>query len=501
MSRADGKRWQRTSPLAAIFYIGRIVQALAKNAAQSLVPLAVVIFSLEGNLFMRIILAVAFLAAVIVTGSILQYLFFRYRITDQSILIREGVFKKKQLDIKFDRIQAINTQQNILFRYFGLVTVTFDTAGSSKQEGNLPAVKMALADSLKTRIRRERRIPASDENDNEVDEQQPLLSLDKKDMIRIGLSSNRALIFLVLLGPILENIDDRIESLIDRGVLDFITNGDDISIALGATLIALASIAFLLFLTLASILGAFLRYHRFTLIQDEDTLRSTGGLLTRHEHSINFAKVQSLEARQNLMLRWFGRFRVRAKQTSSRGEERGKHFIVPLCQPDELPRLAESVFSNEFPEADLQPESSAFQPISIRYFRSRLLIFGVYPALVVGAGLLPFIGVYVLLVLLWILVVAACAWVVYRKRGYFVGASGVLLRRGFVGYRTNAFLHRKVQRISVTQTPSQQRKGLATVRFFLASGTLKLPYVDHAMAKQLRDYVLYRVESSRLAWH
>jgi putative membrane protein len=47
----------------------------------------------------------------------------------------------------------------------------------------------------------------------------------------------------------------------------------------------------------------------------------------------------------------------------------------------------------------------------------------------------------------------------------------------------------------------QERKGLATIRFYLASGTLKLPYVDHELAKQLRDYVLYRVESSQQAWH
>ena len=77
----------------------------------------------------------------------------------------------------------------------------------------------------------------------------------------------------------------------------------------------------------------------------------------------------------------------------------------------------------------------------------------------------------------------------------------MLLRRGLVGARTNALLHRKVQRISITQTIIQKRKGLATVRFYLASGTLKMPYVDFELAKTLRDFVLYRVESSRLAWH
>ena len=77
----------------------------------------------------------------------------------------------------------------------------------------------------------------------------------------------------------------------------------------------------------------------------------------------------------------------------------------------------------------------------------------------------------------------------------------MVLRKGFIGYQTSAFLYRKVQRISVTQTLFQERKGLATIRFFLASGSLRIPYVDFQMAKDLRDYILYKVESSQRPWH
>ena len=96
--------------------------------------------------------AVAFFLLTMV-GATLRYLFFRYRVTADSVLIREGVFKKTQLDIKFDRVQAVNTRQNIIYRAFGLVTVMIDTAGSGTQEGHIPAVRMALADGLKERIR------------------------------------------------------------------------------------------------------------------------------------------------------------------------------------------------------------------------------------------------------------------------------------------------------------------------------------------------------------
>jgi len=73
----------------------------------------------------------------------------------------------------------------------------------------------------------------------------------------------------------------------------------------------------LLFLVAASVIGAFLRYHNFRLVVDRETFRSTGGLLTRHEHAVNFAKIQSVLASQNPVLRLFGRFRLSAKKASS----------------------------------------------------------------------------------------------------------------------------------------------------------------------------------------
>ena len=156
MSKTERKQWRRTSPLAALFYLGRIFEAIAKNAVQSLAPLVAFVVASEGNIGTRVGLGLAAFAVIVIVASIVRYLFFRYRITNDSVLIREGVFKKTQLDIKFERIQAINTQQNVIYRYFDVVTVKFDTAGSAKQEGNLPAVKTELAQSLKERIRLDR---------------------------------------------------------------------------------------------------------------------------------------------------------------------------------------------------------------------------------------------------------------------------------------------------------------------------------------------------------
>ena len=109
MSAIETNKWRHTSPLAAIFYLGKIYQTIAKNAIQSLAPLVAFLVAYQGNLMGKIFLGGGTFIAVTVISSIVRYWFFRYKIDDGSILIREGVIRKTQLDIKFDRIQAINT--------------------------------------------------------------------------------------------------------------------------------------------------------------------------------------------------------------------------------------------------------------------------------------------------------------------------------------------------------------------------------------------------------
>jgi len=507
LSTDSSEQWRRTSPLAAIFYLGKIYQAIAKNLLPSIAPLAALLFASQGNVVFKVVFGVSAFLMVTVVGAVLRYWFFRFRITDNSVLIREGVLRKVQLDIKFDRIQGITTQQNIVFRYFGLVTIKLDTAGSAKQEGNLPAVKMAFADSLKTRIRKEIRTAdrgsesKSGDADSSEDTHRTLLTLNWFDMLRIGLSSNRALILLVLLGPFMNQIGKDVEENIDESTVEAIVEGAQSGVNFGAGFVMLAIVGFLMILVMASIAGAFLTYHRFKLIADEKVLRSSGGLLTRHEHSINYAKIQSVVIDQNIVMRLFKRFRMRARQASSGKSALAKSFTIPLCKKDQLPMLAREIFGREFPDVILDPTDSGFLPVDKRYVRSRVLLTGVLPATIVIALVAIPAGLPALTLLLWIPVNYLIVRRRYKRFGVRVTPDGMAVRRGFIGFRVTSFLHRKIQRINVTQTVTQKRKGLATLRFFLASGSVKVPYIDLHQANQLRDFALYKIESSALAWH
>ena len=63
-----------------------------------------------------------------------------------------------------------------------------------------------------------------------------------------------------------------------------------------------------------------------------------------------------------------------------------------------------------------------------------------------------------------------------------------------------AHLYRKVQRVTVSQSPFQRRRGLATLRLHLAGGAVRIPFVPREDADRLADYILYCAESDQRAW-
>ena len=493
--------WQRTSPLAVLFFFGKLLKTITQNAWQSLAPFVAFVYAYQGELVTKIALGAIAFIVITTTVAVLNYWFFCFQLIDDSILIRQGVVKKKQLDIKFDRIQGINTEQNVVFRYFGLVTINFDTAGSSGDEGNLPAVTREFADALRTRIG-DRRQRANVEEMEQAPEPDALLALDWRDIVRIGLSDRRVLVFVAALGPLYERLGDSIYSI----AADYVESAADkvleTSVAASALVVVVVAVALIMILAIISIGAAFLRYQNFELFVDGKTLRSQGGLLTRHEVSMHLGKIQTLRLEQGIVMRFLNRYRLSARQArSSHKQDKRKNFIVPVVTAAQANHLRELLMAPEGDELMQIPTNDQFTRISPYYMRSRILFVGLLPTIGVTTVFWQLLGPVSLGLLLWLPVSTLLAYQSWRRAGYLCREDGFVRRSGVVGYRSVALLYRKVQRITVTQSRYQRRKGLASLRVYMASGSVRIPYIEHAIAKRLRDYILYKVESSQQAWH
>ncbi|MEM9689974.1 MAG: PH domain-containing protein [Pseudomonadota bacterium] len=493
--------WRRTSPLAVLFFFGRVVKGIAKNFTQAIAPMAAFAVAWPGSTMTKITIAASGVVLFSVSYSVLRYLFFRFRIEDDSILIRDGIFNKTQLDIKYDRIQGVNEEQGPVSRAMGLVDLTFETAGSSSSEGNLPAVERAFADALRERIDRTPKTSRDDPTDTAAPSQEDsiILRLTSRDMVRIGLTDRRVLIVLALLGPILEQTGDQLDDFLDQylGPLVNSLGGDVVS---GVIVLVALVIAVILILTLISIGIAFWSYNGFTLTLDGTTLRSKAGLATTQNISMDVKKVQRVVVKQGIVLRWFSRWRMSVQQATSSAKEKAS-FNIPLIASDTSESLTRRLFETEGQSYAVNVDDARFSRVSRRYILKTVVIVGVLPAALLAIPIGLSSGLAALVPFLWVLPVYLITRRVWKRLAWYATDDMLVKRRGFLGYRLDAFLLRKVQRVTVRQSVFQKRKGLATLQLFLANGHIDLPYIDETTAHEIRNYVLYRVEASDRAWH
>ncbi|MDH5305416.1 MAG: PH domain-containing protein [Gammaproteobacteria bacterium] len=501
MNTPDSGTWQRTSPYAILFFLGRILRLIAKNAWQSFAPLFALLVAYQGDLVNKLILGGTLLAVIISVGAVLSWLFFAYQVRDDSILIRSGVVKKKQLDIRFERIQGVNTEQNPVYRLLRLVTVTFDTAGSSASEGMLPAVTRGFAHALREKIGA-RDVELAAQEGQPAAAPRRLLQLDWRDMIRIGLADRRALIIFAFLGPLMDQMDGKIAQFVETSLASNNFGPGQLDVGAGAAIAATIFFAIVVVLVFFSIAAAFLRYHNFALFLDGRTLRSTGGLLTHHEHAMDLQKIQTLRLQQGLVQSWLGCFTMSAKQAiSGRKQRRSKTFTVPVVTAGQSEQLRNLILAPLAGHLSQDPRSTSFQPVSRYYLRTRILYLGVLPAVLLASILIAFEGMAGLAALLWLPLAMLVSWRSWQRTGYLHDDEELVRRSGLLGFRTVSLLFRKVQRVTLTQSRFQRRKDLASLRLYMASGSVRVPYINYATARQLRDYILFRVESSQQSWH
>ncbi|MCY3599967.1 MAG: PH domain-containing protein [Gemmatimonadetes bacterium] len=542
MNPPNPGEWQRSSPFALLFFAGNVFRILARAMMGALIPLIAIIPLVRddpGALGILLLVLGAVLLLPFVVGAV-QWACFRFRIAGDRLFIRKGVLKKTALDLPYERVQGINVRRSPVDRLFGLVSVTLDTSGSVQAEGKLPSIRTEVAHRLQRSVTALRPVlegPAAGEGDSAaaaasgsaapaearsgVGPGPVLLRLGPADMVRIGLASRNFIFVAALIGILtdllqpgdsLDPILEAIEAGVDSAASAFTGLGALAQVGLAAAVIAsIAGVALLLTVT-----AAFLRHHNFTLQHDGGRFRSRAGLLTQREVVVEAPKIQQLTVSQGLVLRWLRRYRLYALPAAAVSPEAGRVSAVDVPDVLEVPllgdRLAEElralVFAREATAVPVLPRSRGFKRVSPHYIRALTLRYGLVLATVFGTLLvLAWAGVFgrTSTILFWwaasIPAAALAAWQHWRRQGYAYDRDGLASRSGFIGSDVKAFPLRKVQSAAVRQSPLQRRKGLATLRVQLACGRITVPYIDRRVACALRDYILYRVESSRRRWH
>lgn len=517
---SEFSRWRRTSPFAIAFFI-RVTIRQIDLYAQLLVSLGLAFLLVRARELAGDLIPVAILVIVVV--AVLRYWFFRFRVTGDRILIRQGILKKTALDLPMDRIQAVNVQRSLTDRLLGLVTVSVDTAGSGAVEAVIPSVRAALADRIRAEVSAVRREGCAREVEADgpveglasqvtMEHGSPgevMMTLPPGDMVRIGLRGVGDYRLLVLLLAFLQR-DPRDLLRYTAGQLgilepigrdqvprDFVSSLADLIFRFGVVGALLTLIAAL------GIYGAFKTYFGFTLYRDGATYRTRAGLFTQREVVVQSVKVQQATLSQNIVDRCFRRFRLTVQPVSDEAEV----LEIPLLGARMAETLRARLFGREGRGLTLLPQSRAIVRVSAHYIGALTVKIAAAPALGVSAVVFPFTGpsaTWAEISLIWALICALVGGLIalqrWRQRGYLHDDDGIAVRSGFVARSVDVFLFRKVQSVTVKQSPMQRAMGLATLEMELSGEIVEVPYIKHGVACRLRDYILYKVESNP-RWH
>ncbi len=445
-----------------------------------------------------LVIFISVVAIVSLVLSIIGYFRFYFHIKGDELIVHKGVINRKVLNISFDRIQTVNFEQNLIQQVFNVVGLKVDTAGSAKDEFSFDALDRDMAVALRETILSAKKESVLEENSitEQSSEQEfsPILELGVLDLIKIGASQNHFKSF----GLIMLFFFWIYDNLQDAGInAEEYTESylPEMSQALATVVIMAVILSVVSFLI--SLINTVFRYFDLKLLRGDRGFKIISGLFNRKEVAAMDHKIQMIQWGDNPLKRFFGMKDLQFKQASSVEVNSNKSIKVVGCYNEQIEEVKRHYF-----------RSGAFdglqgKGIDYRYLIRRIIFVGGIPALMLVT--IAYFNIeqrWVLLGIagLWLIWIILSSIVKFKKYRYDFNQWVMLVKKGMFGDYESLLKLIKVQNIKIQQTLYQKRNDLADIEFYTASGSATIPFIPHQDAKDIRDYILYKVETSKERW-
>lgn len=534
------------SPISVVFFLGKHLSRLPKLLWNHVhLPVLVtglsVVVSVSLKLYWLWIVVlgviISLLLFLLLLAAFLTYIRFRYKISDDVIVVREGVFRVVQTDVPWSQVRAINMRRNFVERLTNLATISVDTAGTSTAEVLIPALGLGLAESLRDKV-----AYVSQDPDTEAKQDTPSYSLYRiaaKDLLLASFCSSGAIgivvgcvffgslfLFCSLIAGLGTNLDPSFNPglnpinfftqgmarVIEQFHFGFLTVFRALEQTTGIAMtrswflmlvstIGILIVAVLFFYSVLFVL-CFISNFNLHLQRRKDGLSISRGLFTTRYSSLSSRKIQTLSLRMNFREVLFQIGELVARQSTSGRDHR---LVIPSCPAHIQQQVRDEILGNIRSRLRLQPNAQEIKPISLVYLFQVFFNHLVAMLIVLVATTLLFLlandsPVQSLWWLLWIpmgLIIACICW---RKAGYAWDSEMVLSKRGLLGYKLTLGRLGKVQYTSIKQNAIQRLTGKSTLTLYFATRNIEVPYIKLSVARQVADYVLHFVETKEIFW-
>ena len=144
--------------------------------------------------------AAAALALSAVSATV-KYLTSRYEYGDTELVIRSGLFFKRERHIPYGRIQNIDARQQLLHRLLGVQTIVIETGGGSDAEAAMSVLDESALDEMRRRVSTGVDARVARDATSSEPAGVPLLRLGTRDLVICGLVRGRVLAVLARVLP------------------------------------------------------------------------------------------------------------------------------------------------------------------------------------------------------------------------------------------------------------------------------------------------------------
>lgn len=418
--------------------------------------------------------------------GVVRFLTTRYRVTSTQVELQRGLFGRKVLTARLDRVRAVELTSSPTYRILGLTKVEIGTASGGSQDDDkfaLDGLPLSWARELRVALLHRTPYACEQERDPLDGTARPpprasadvvLLRLDPKWVRYAPLTSSGNVVAVGLLALAAQALE-----LTDLGLLGGVRDADLFG---GTSLAVVGLVAVLGFAVLAAVLavlGYLVTNGSFTLSRDVAgrSFHVSRGLLTSTETSLERDRLLGIEVAEPLGLRLVGAGRLSAVVTGLSRGERSSTLLVPPAPREVVDAVGGQMIDDPRP---LHLGLRRHGPAARRRRYARALSWAVTPVLAALAlRLLTGLPWWVVLLALLALPVAALlAADRYRRLGHGLSENHLVVRSGSLRGRRDVLQRSGIIGWNLQQSWLQRRAGLVTLVATTAAGRQEYAAVD-----------------------
>lgn len=467
------------------------------------------IYVLKFKQYSILSISLIIIALIVVVGIIayLRYLNFTFYIDDENdeFIVSDGIFNKTKTTIQLNKIQQVNIHQNLLQRIINIYSLSVDTAGSEKKEGNIKAISHSLALALKAKLLENEGKSTeaiSDENHSEnhtnpIPENHPFLKINLLSLIKVGVTSNYVKsvgLILTFFFTIAENLHQiGKDDLINRDKIESVV--DSYPIIYGILFFILIMFAIIFILNIARTL---LKFFNYSITKQKGSLLLSYGLINTESTILKPEKVQIVKVSQNYFQKKLNVLEIKIKQASGDDDVKDKksQIEIPGCNTLEKEEILKLIFQ-QLPEKGVLLKPN-WRKLGFSIFLTIVLpLCGFFTC---GKYITPEVFQYSHFAIAYTIFFMVILFFAFRNYKLFINENHIIKQSGAWDIENEIIEIKKIQAISTSQLFWHKNLNIGSITLHTAGGNIAFQLGNFS---QLRNYInlwLYEIETSDSNW-